>query len=563
MDEEFDSGIDTSDDIDSSDVVEDEPEDISEDMPEDIPEDVPEDEPEEVEDDISEDIPEDVPEDEPGEVEDDISEDIPEDVSEDEAEEEEDIMEYIPEDVPEDETETIEDTAETEEADYAEQTEDAESEDVAEDTAETEETDYAEQAEDAESEDVAEDIAETEEAVADDEDTVPPVVDAAERPSDKENPDDSDAKVLKRDELDLLRSGDEAIKNRLEAQADDYRDKGFSEEEIRDKIAADKWKFQKEFLDDAFPGQDVSPNVFNGLTENGAEDRMKEIDESDSLKEILSPAEKIAEEKDTAVLTENNDRSSVDTADTGAAKIEEYKKTLKDFCESRGFAEHADFSDFDPKVAYDLAKSVVDAKKDFPDLKVNYLGSTDNQVKGIHDTVEKDRYEFYKQNGIDDELAAEIAKSDADYYVESNKLNDTEGTYAWSLETNNPALEKYDGVAVNNKYAGDYDYFKNEKQHDEDIKWAPVGCGSPKAVADHELGHEIDKLLGASEDSRIKDMFAEMIKDNAKEVLSEYAEKNVKEFIAEAYSEYRNNPEPRVTAVSVYNRLIELRDMKK
>lgn len=98
---------------------------------------------------------------------------------------------------------------------------------------------------------------------------------------------DGSSKVLKRDEFDLLKSGNDAINQRLEAQADDYRDKGLSEKEITERLATDKWNFQKEFLDDAFPGQDVSPNVFNGFNEHGAEDRLDEIDNSPVLRDTL------------------------------------------------------------------------------------------------------------------------------------------------------------------------------------------------------------------------------------------------------------------------------------
>lgn len=241
----------------------------------------------------------------------------------------------------------------------------------------------------------------------------------------------------------------------------------------------------------------------------------------------------------------------------------EYNKTLKDFCEANGYAKNADFSDFDPHVAYDLAKSVVDAKQDFPDLEVNYLGSIDHQVKGLHDTVEASQFDFYKKNGFDEELAQQMAKQYADDFISNSKLDDTEGTYAWSLRTGNPALDKYDGVAVNNDYAKDYARFKSEKQADEIAKWAPIGCGSPKAVADHELGHEIDNLLGASNDGIINDLYSNMMKENkAEEMLSGYSRKNVKEFIAESYSEYRNNSDPREISRAVYNRLIELRDQK-
>lgn len=244
-------------------------------------------------------------------------------------------------------------------------------------------------------------------------------------------------------------------------------------------------------------------------------------------------------------------------------KASEYSKTLKDFCEGNGYIKNADFSDFDPHVAYDFARAVVDAKKDFPDLEVNYLGSIDHQVKGLHDTLETAQFNFYKQMGFEEGLAQQMAKQYADDFIRNSKLDDTEGTYAWSLRTGNPLLDKYDGVAVNNDYAKDYVGFKSIKQNDETAKWAPIGCGNPKAVADHELGHEIDKLLGASDDSMINDLYASMMKDNkAEEVLSGYSRKNVQEFIAEAYSEYRNNPNPREVSRAVYNRLIELRNQK-
>lgn len=251
-------------------------------------------------------------------------------------------------------------------------------------------------------------------------------------------------------------------------------------------------------------------------------------------------------------------------ADVVAAdKAGEYNKTLQDFCESNGYVENADFSDFDPRVAYDLAKAVVDAKIDFPDLEVKYLGSIDHQVKGLHDTVEAAQFDFYRQNGFDEGLAQQMAKQYADDFIRNSKLDNTERTYAWSLRTGSPLLDKYDGVAVNNVYAKDYTSFKSKKQANETAKWSPIGCGSPKAVADHELGHEIDNLLGASNDSIINDLYSNMMKDNkAEDVLSGYSRKNVKEFIAEAYSEYRNNPNPREISRSVYNRLIELRNQK-
>ena len=612
MDEEFDTSVDTSDvdtsaDMDALDVVDDVPDDIPDDIPEDvpedepelaeendlsddIPEDVPEDEPELTEDnnlsedtpedvpedetelteedDLSEDIPEDVPEDEPEMTEEDLSEDTPEDVPEDEPEMTEgDLSEDIPEDVPEDvlEEQEVEDTT-TDEAteDTTSDVDNSDSNEPIEDTQDeplddattdeaTEDTtsdvdsgDSTEPAEDTQDEPM--DDTTTEETVEDttsnvDSGNTDRLIDTQQKSSDDTNEfnggiQDAPSKVLKRDELDLFKSGNDAINQRLEAQADDYRDKGMSEDEIRDRLAADKWNFQKEFLEDAFPGQDISPNVFNGLSENGSKDRIADIKQSEALRNILDSNEQLGRD-----LT---------------------LESMENYSENQGLVNKADFHDFDPDVAKEVVDSLIDAKRDFPELEVNYIGSIDSQVNGLRDTIEQSQFEYYKQNGIDEDLASQMAKADAMNYTQD--LTPSRDTFAWSLRTNNSSLGQFDGVAVNNvtnDCADNYSHFKDAMTKDVLRKGSPVGCGSPKACLDHELGHEIDNLLGASNDTTLNNMYSDMMKNNnAKDVLSAYSAKNVKEFIAEAYAEYRNNPKPRPTSVAVYNRLIQLRDLK-
>ena len=325
-------------------------------------------------------------------------------------------------------------------------------------------------------------------------------------------------------------------------------------------------------------------NVDSGELQAGSNDIPKNDDENEIINittgdspemDFSSTSQNITDESIPVFSNDfdlvNNDSSSKVNAESGSsdisesesAEIQAYKNKLKEFCESNGYAETVDFSDIDHHVAYDLVKSVADAKKDFPELKVNYLGSIDHQVKGIRDSIQQKSYEFYVNSGLEDEVASKLAEQYADNWIKESKLDKTDGTYAWSLTSGNSFLEKYDGVAVNTHYAKDYAYFKSQKAYDEKTKWAPIGCGSPKAVTDHELGHEIDKLLGASEDETIKKMYSDMMeKSKAEDVLSGYSAKNVKEFIAEAYSEYRNNPKPRATSVALYKRLIALRDQK-
>ena len=72
---------------------------------------------------------------------------------------------------------------------------------------------------------------------------------------------------------------------------------------------------------------------------------------------------------------------------------------------------------------------------------------------------------------------------------------------------------------------------------------------------DHELGHEIDRLLGLRSNADFLKMYGEEAgkgKQSVKDNLSDYANKNSAEFIAEAWSEYLNNEKPRPIAVAVY-----------
>jgi len=91
-------------------------------------------------------------------------------------------------------------------------------------------------------------------------------------------------------------------------------------------------------------------------------------------------------------------------------------------------------------------------------------------------------------------------------------------------------------------------------QGDVKAKFHPEGCDTVKSVFDHELGHRIDELLHVSQQLGSKDWYQEAIVLGAgyiKDNLSKYAMTNLKEFVAEAWSEYLNNPNPRELASHV------------
>lgn len=112
-------------------------------------------------------------------------------------------------------------------------------------------------------------------------------------------------------------------------------------------------------------------------------------------------------------------------------------------------------------------------------------------------------------------------------------------------------------------------------EHDQKRKFHPIGCDTVKSVFDHEYGHQLDHLLGLRTNPDVVALRAELQKkDNEQHAawrkegltelearnnmrnygsavtneLSRYAEENMADFIAEAWAEANNNPDPRPTA---------------
>ena len=87
------------------------------------------------------------------------------------------------------------------------------------------------------------------------------------------------------------------------------------------------------------------------------------------------------------------------------------------------------------------------------------------------------------------------------------------------------------------------------------MKYHPVGCGSVKAIIDHEIGHQIDNLLNISAREDIQKLYESMTTEEMTNNISMYSWRNQnkkgREMVAEAWSEYMNNPEPREVSLKI------------
>lgn len=144
---------------------------------------------------------------------------------------------------------------------------------------------------------------------------------------------DDKPKVLTRDEEELLNAGYNNVEQQLDVLADDYRDKGYSESEIESMLASDRYRLEQDFLNDAFPGQQVTPHVFNGFRPGGSRDMMNDIENNENVREMLAPGtESSVGESDLEIFEE----------DTSDSYEELYEESIDGDFESLDFSEDSE-----------------------------------------------------------------------------------------------------------------------------------------------------------------------------------------------------------------------------
>lgn len=197
--------------------------------------------------------------------------------------------------------------------------------------------------------------------------------------------------------------------------------------------------------------------------------------------------------------------------------------------------------------------------RDFPELKskIKFVGSMTGRVNLLAEAKYKELKPLYP-NALDSAVR-DAAKKWA------RKVAYLKDCYAYSSE----GCEQYgaNGLVFNTAWAGDK--IVESLKRDVQYKFHPIACDTVKAVFDHELGHKIDALLGLRKDAEFLKIFREAVVHGEQYIidnLSHYAYDSRRmrksnytpeaEFIAEAWSEYLNNPQAREIATAV-GKLIE------
>ena len=262
------------------------------------------------------------------------------------------------------------------------------------------------------------------------------------------------------------------------------------------------------------------------------------------------------------VSAENAIQEGISTSNTYAGN--EYIAAMM---VSYGFTGKADFGNLDVKTSKDIFKSVAETVQMFPELDLRFVGSAQARNKHIADRLTEmylNAYRRHYPSASDEELMPFVQQQVAD---DLNGFEIGERTIAQSLFIDTPetygeeVVAEFNGISINESYGADYQHFTEVRRSDVLQRWKPEGCDTPQATVDHELGHQIARLTDAHNDPYIQELYSQFMCANEtqrEQSLSGYAGESIHEFIAEGWSEYRNNPNCRPLATEISTRMIEL-----
>ncbi|MDP3652458.1 MAG: phage minor head protein [Rhodoferax sp.] len=219
-------------------------------------------------------------------------------------------------------------------------------------------------------------------------------------------------------------------------------------------------------------------------------------------------------------------------------------KAAGEWAVKNNLADFADYTGIKPEVANAWNKSLFDHLQEFPALRPNqkFVGTCQAQFARWRE-FEIERY-IARLKAANPGIDADFDfRPHAEKYVKAKKV---EGSYAHSW-----AQADVSGIAVNRKYGADVELFQRSLKSDATAQWHPIGADTIRSVVDHELAHQLDNLLGLHLDTEVIEAYKTARLKGIKNEVSGYADKNIKEFIAECWAEACNNPQPREFASTI------------
>lgn len=194
----------------------------------------------------------------------------------------------------------------------------------------------------------------------------------------------------------------------------------------------------------------------------------------------------------------------------------------------------------------------------FPELKNNFVfvGEAHERNKILKPIYRQDYLDKLIKNNPSHTLPQLEQYADKEAKRFMRKLQIGKSTYAQSWSPKNAPLSDFRGVVVNGDWGKKSDRFIKSLEDDVKTKYHPVGCDTIRSVLDHEIGHQLDNLLGISKLPDVQKIYNSRSNIEITDDISKYSWNNknqnkYSEMVAEAWAEYCNNPTPREIAKKI------------
>ena len=240
---------------------------------------------------------------------------------------------------------------------------------------------------------------------------------------------------------------------------------------------------------------------------------------------------------------------------------------LREYLGRNDLATFADFGSLDQQVCKTLVRTIRQAKREFPFLRMSFVGSMQARNQFAQEKLRQHYLEAYQRANPD------ASAEDLRPYVEQHVKEDMKGLaidskdiaicyYFEEPESYGDGARKHAiGISVNEAFASDHRKVRALCEKMVQKGESPQGCTTFKSVVDHEIAHMVAMMVHADRDPDICSLFEKFRKqepERCAELLSKYARTDIQEFIAESWSEYCNNLKPRRIAVFVGEKLKQL-----
>ena len=235
------------------------------------------------------------------------------------------------------------------------------------------------------------------------------------------------------------------------------------------------------------------------------------------------------------------------------ARVATTNEELADVCEQLNVADEVFLGKVDFWLAKSALSTVYRTLKKYPLLRedIHYFGTLNGFIKSKEAL-------FKRLNpSVSDVIVKMIQQSSDEVARSCLAAFRSDGlALAFVVAAGNCRLS---GIIINGKSMAQKDVLQNLK-YGEQSGHSPKGCNSIKSVIEHEIGHLLDLKLGISDSFEFKRIMSAYDAPYIYSNLSHYAASGntirEPEVVAEAYSEYCNNPAPREIALRV-GRLID------